>query len=80
MRAIISRRVAPAQTLPDHEDDAAHDPPIIDPRDTVREWKIRINPAHLRLAQQPDIRHQQHLLGAAVESDYRPKGNPINAS
>ncbi len=68
VRPIVGRRIAPAQPVPDHEDDAAHDPPIIDPRDAVRQRKIRLDPAHLRLAQQPDFRQQQHLLNAALES------------
>ena len=32
----IIRRIAQPQTVPDHEDDAADDPPIIDPRHTMR--------------------------------------------
>ena len=36
VRTIGGRRIAPAQPVPDHENDAAHDPAIIDPRDAVR--------------------------------------------
>lgn len=68
VRAVAGRRIAPAQPVPDHEDDTAHDPPIIDPGDAVLQRKIGLNPAHLRLAQQPKIGHRQHLLDAANES------------
>ena len=33
---VLGRRIAPPQTVPDHEDDAADDPPIINPRHTMR--------------------------------------------
>lgn len=73
-------RIAPAQPVPDHEDDPAHDPAIIDPRDAVRRGKIRINPAHLRLAQHPDFRQQQRLLSVAIESTDRVSRNQFNRS
>jgi len=31
-RPVLGWRIAPSQTVPDHEEDAADDPPIIDPR------------------------------------------------
>jgi hypothetical protein len=62
------RRITPAQSIPDHEDDAAHDPPVIDPRNAMRQWEIRLNPAHLRLARHPDFRQEQWLLSATIES------------
>ena len=34
----------------------------------MRQWEIWFDPAHLRLTQHPDLRQQQHLLNAAVES------------
>ena len=34
-RAILGRGIAPAQTIADHEDDTADNPPVIDPRHTV---------------------------------------------
>ena len=68
VRPIVGRRIAPAQPVPDHEDNAAHDPTIIHTRDAVLQRKIWLNPAHLRLAQHPDFRQQQHLLNAAIES------------
>src|SRR5579872_5184977 len=49
MRAIFPRRVAPAQAVLDHKDDAAHDPAIVHARDPVRERKILFDPTHLRL-------------------------------
>jgi hypothetical protein len=36
VRTVILRRVAPAQTVPDHEDDATDHPPIVDPGNPVR--------------------------------------------
>lgn len=37
MRTIGSRCIGPAQPVPDHDDDAANDPPVIDPRDAARQ-------------------------------------------
>src|ERR1700684_2272364 len=41
VRAIVARRVAPTQPVLDHKDDGADDPPIVDPRDPMREREIR---------------------------------------
>src|SRR6185312_15199374 len=49
VRAVLTRRIAPAQPVSDDEDDAADHPAIIDPRNSVRQRKIRCDPAHLRL-------------------------------
>ena len=80
VRTIANRRITPAQSVPDHEDDAAYDPPIIDPRNAVRQWKIRLNPTHLRLAQQPQIRQSQRLLSDAIESNDRCRRKQFNGS
>jgi hypothetical protein len=56
-RPILNRRVAPPQAVPDGEDDAADDPPIIDPRNIVRQRKMRLDPAHLRLRKLDQITH-----------------------
>lgn len=40
VRAIGGRPIAPARPFPDHEDDTADDPPIIDPRNARRKWRI----------------------------------------
>ncbi len=57
VRSITRRCIAPAQAIPDHEDDAADDTAIIDPRNTVRQGKVRLDPAHLRRRQQHQITH-----------------------
>ncbi len=36
VRAIAGRRIAPAQTVSDDEDDTADDPPVVNPRNPVR--------------------------------------------
>jgi len=54
---ILCRRVAPPQTVPDHEDNATDDPPIIDPRNTMRQRKMGLDPAHLRLRKPDQITH-----------------------
>jgi hypothetical protein len=79
-RAVAGGRITPAQPVPDHEDDPAHDPPIIDPGDAVRQRKIGLNPAHLRLAQHPDFSQQQRLLNAAIESSFRSPHKRFNES
>lgn len=49
VRAILTRRIAPAQTVSDDEDDAADHPSVINPRNPMRQRKIGFDPAHLRL-------------------------------
>src|SRR5664279_4900877 len=39
VRAVLSRRVAPAKPVLDHKHDRAHDPPVVNPRHPVRTWK-----------------------------------------
>jgi hypothetical protein len=38
-RAVLSRRITPAQTVPDDEDDAADDPAVIDPQNSCDSGK-----------------------------------------
>src|SRR6478752_3332306 len=40
VRAIVARSVAPTQPVLDHKHDRADDPPIVHPRDPMRERKI----------------------------------------
>jgi hypothetical protein len=50
VRPVLRRRIAPSQALlPDSEDNAPDNPPVIDPRHPVRQRKIGLDPAHLRL-------------------------------
>jgi len=56
-RAILGRDITPAQTVADHEDDTADNPPIINPGYAVRQQKMRLDPAHLRLRQPDQIAH-----------------------
>src|ERR1700677_2967872 len=51
-RGILPRRVTPAKPIPDHEHDDAHNPPVIHPRDAVRQRKIALDAAHLRFRKQ----------------------------
>jgi hypothetical protein len=55
---IIDRlvRTAPMQPVLDHEDDGAHDPPVIAPGDAVRERKIPPI-RRIRRGQQKQISH-----------------------
>src|ERR1700704_5088850 len=57
VRAIVARSVAPTQPVLDHKDDRADDPPIVHPRNPMREWKIPFNPTHLNPRQQKQISH-----------------------
>src|SRR3546814_21156442 len=76
--AVFGRRVTPAQAIPDHEDDTAHDPPIVDPRYTVRQREIRLNPAHLRLRQPNQIRSEERRVGQECGSTCRSLWSPVN--
>src|SRR3978361_2385269 len=42
VRAILGRGVTPTQTIPDHEDDTADDPAVINSGNPVRQRKIRL--------------------------------------
>ena len=57
VRTIVVRRIAPAQTVADHENNPRDHPPVIDPWHPVRQRKIRLNPAHLRLEEPNQISH-----------------------
>ena len=63
VRSVSARRITPPQAVLDDKDDLRYNQPVIDPGNTVRQWEIWLNPAHLRLAQQKQIVHKQHLLG-----------------
>ena len=57
VRTVAARSIAPAQPIPDDEDDPADYPPIINSGDAVRQWEKRFDPAHLRLGEQKQIIH-----------------------
>lgn len=80
VRAIALGRIAPHQPVLDDVDYPRHDPPVIDPWDTMREREKRLNSAHLRTAQQERDIHRQHLLDTAIESMYRPPDKRFNRS
>ena len=52
VRAVALGRIPPHQPMLDDVDDPGHDPPIIYPRNAMRKREKRLDPAHLRLAQQ----------------------------
>ena len=56
-RAVIGRGIAPAQTITSHENDPVDNPTIIDPRHPVRQRKVWLNPAHLRLRHPDQVTH-----------------------
>ena len=57
-RPVRRRHIAPSQAVADYEQDAAQHTPIVDPRNSVRQREIRLDPTHLRLRQQQQIIHQ----------------------
>lgn len=67
-------RIAPHQSMLDDIDDAGNDPPVINPRDTMRKREKRLDPAHLLFIQQERNIHNQRLLDADLESvNHRPR-------
>src|SRR6516164_6094214 len=62
VRAIAGRRILPLQAVLDHIDDAADNPPVVDPRHSVRQRKKGRNPRYLALAQQKQANHQEPPL------------------
>lgn len=77
LRTMGRRRTSPANSIPDHEDNAAHDPSIVDPRDTVRERDLRLDPAHLRLAGQPKIAHGYASSASPMTQIIASLGTPL---
>src|SRR5580692_8526645 len=73
VRAILWRRVAPAQPVPDHKHDRAHDPTVVHARDAIRQRKIPFNPTHLNPRQQEQISHKQSLLASPMNQPIRPR-------
>jgi hypothetical protein len=57
MRTVLARSIAPAQPVPDDEDDPANHPSVINSGNAMRQWEKRLDPAHLRLGQQEQISH-----------------------
>ena len=64
---VANRRIMLGQPVPDHDDDAVHDPAIIGLQDAERQGKVGFGPTYLSHARQPQIQHGQLLLGADVE-------------
>ena len=59
VRTVARRRIPPAKSIADHEQDAAQHPPIVDPRDAMRKGEVGLNPPHLR-----GRKHQQISQGS----------------
>src|ERR1700722_9228212 len=59
VRTIPRRGVAPTKPILDHKHNRADDPPIVYPRDPMRQRKIPLNPTHLRLRKQEQISHSE---------------------
>jgi hypothetical protein len=57
VRTVLARSIAPAQTVPDDMDDPADHPSVIHSRNPVRQRKILLDPAHLRLREQKQTSH-----------------------
>jgi hypothetical protein len=60
-RAVCRSRIAPAQTVTDHEDDVAYDPPVIHPRNPMRQRKVRLDPLYLPVRKLGQVIHQRLL-------------------
>jgi hypothetical protein len=63
----------------DHKNNPADHAPVIHPRHAMRLWKIRLDPAHLRLRQQNQITHGS-ASPRCSESDVRFMDKEINGS
>src|SRR5665213_1696795 len=70
VRAVILRRIAPAQSIADHEDNPRDHTPVIDPRNTMRQRKIRFDPAHLRTRQPKQITHRSTLPAPTMNQTF----------
>jgi hypothetical protein len=72
MGTVFPRRVAPAQSVPDHEHNSADDAAVIHPRDPVWKRKIALDPAHLRFRKQEQISHGEAFPPRQGISRFRP--------
>jgi Major Facilitator Superfamily len=61
IRTVVFRRISPAQIIPDHRDDPADQFAVIDPRHSMRQRKIGLDPVHLHLRKQKQIAHGDAL-------------------
>ena len=76
-RTLLRRALAPPQPVPSHEDDAAGNPPVIDPRHAVRQYRtIR----RIRAADNQTRSFMTSSSRAAIESIYRCLRKPCNWS
>jgi hypothetical protein len=57
-------RVSPTQSVAKDKDNATYDPAVVHSRNTVRQWKVWRNAAHLRLGQQHQITHGNTTHGS----------------
>ena len=68
VRTVGARRVSPTQAVLENKDDSADHPPVIHPRNPVRQRKIRRDTAHLRLRKHKQIVHGDTSVCGAIES------------
>jgi hypothetical protein len=71
--------VAPTQPVLEHKHDGADDPPIVYPRNPMRERKNPFNPTHLDRRQQKQITHSE-ASRLAYESANPPLRKNFNGS
>ena len=76
VQTILSRCISPAQPVPDHEDHTADDPTIVNPGHSMRQRKIQLDPAHLRLRQPDQITHDNSPSGLPLNQNIVPLGIP----
>jgi len=55
---VLFGRIAPAKPVTDNEDDPADDPLVVNAWNAMRQRKIGLDPAHLRLRQPDQIAHR----------------------
>ncbi len=77
VRAILARRVSPAQSIPGHDDGPALDPTIVNPRHSMRHREIRLDPAHLRLGQSDQITHDNASSALPLNQIIKPLRIPL---
>src|SRR4051794_8889287 len=58
VRTVAARRVLPLEPTPDHVDDAADHPAVVDAAQATRQGKERRDPAHVRDRRQRNAGHR----------------------
>jgi len=68
---LSGRGILPVQAIADHVNDPADDTPVVNPRLSVRSWKVRAGARHLLFGEQEQLGHGGYLRQSQNNADPR---------